>query len=172
MLETLLKLYASFELTGFSTAVRELWWVFPTILVFHSLSMGLMAGIGVVSALRALGFARQIPIPMLGKFQPLLWLGFVIAAMSGLLLLAGYPAKALTNSLFFIKLIMLAGALWLTVRLISPERHLLSQGQSPARLPALLTIALWLGVIASGRFLAYTHNVLLASWLVSGSWPW
>lgn len=168
MLETLLRLYASFELTGFSIAIRELWWVFPTILVFHSLSMGLMAGIGVVSALRALGFARQIPIPMLARFQPLLWLGFVVAATSGLLLLAGYPAKALTNPLFFIKLIMLGGAIWLTARLLSPQRRLLSQGQSPARLPALLSIALWMGVIASGRFLAYTHNVLLASWLVGG----
>jgi len=164
----LLESYASFELTGFSIAIRELWWVFPTILVFHSLSMGLMAGIGVVSALRALGFAQQIPIAMLRKFQPLLWLGFVVAATSGLLLLAGYPAKALTNPLFFIKLLMLAGAIWLTVRLTSRERRLLSQRQSPARLPALLTMGLWFSVIASGRFLAYTHNVLLASWLVGG----
>lgn len=164
----MLELYASFELTGFSTAVRELWWVFPTILVFHSLSMGLMAGIGVVSALRALGFARQIPIAMLRTFQPLLWLGFLVAATSGLLLLAGYPAKALTNPLFFIKLMMLAGAIWLTVTLISPRQNLLSHGQLPARLSALLTIGLWLAVIASGRFLAYTHSVLLASWLVGG----
>lgn len=164
----MLELYASFELTGLSIAVRELWWVFPTILVFHSLSMGLMAGIGVVSALRALGFAQQIPIAMLRKFQPLLWLGFLVAAASGLLLLAGYPAKALTNPLFFVKLLMLAGAIWLTARLTSRERRVLSQGQSPARLPALIAIGLWCAVIASGRFLAYTHNVLLASWLVGG----
>tara|TARA_R100001039_G_scaffold38392_1_gene39730 strand:- start:862 stop:1359 length:498 start_codon:yes stop_codon:yes gene_type:complete len=163
-----LELYASFELTGFSTAVRELWWVFPTILVFHSLSMGLMAGIGIVCALRALGFARQIPIAMFSKFQPLLWVGLGIAGASGLLLLAGYPAKALTNPLFFIKMLMLAGAIWLTVRMTSTAPRLSSQSPSPARLPALLTIGLWLGVIASGRFLAYTHTVLLASWLVVG----
>lgn len=165
----MLEFFASFELTGFSTAVREQWWVFPTILVFHSLSMGLLAGIGVVSALRALGFARQIPPPMLRKFQPLLWLGLMVAAISGLLLLAGYPAKALTNPLFFIKLVMLTAAIWLTLRLTAPAPRLLAQGKSPARLPALLTIALWFGVIASGRFLAYTHNVLLASWLVGAT---
>lgn len=162
----MLELYASFELTGFSTAIRELWWVFPTILVFHSLSMGLMAGIGVASALRALGFARQIPPSMLHRFQPLLWFGLLVAATSGLLLLAGYPAKALTNPLFFIKLIMLSGAIWLTLRLTAPTQRLLTQGKLPVRLPALVTIALWFGVIASGRFLAYTHSVLLASWLV------
>jgi len=161
-----LELYASFELTAFSTAIRELWWVFPTILVFHSLSMGLMAGIGVVCALRALGFARQIPPPMLRKFQPLLWFGLGVAATSGLLLLAGYPAKALTNPLFFIKLLMLAAAIGLTLRLTAPAQRLPARGKSPARLLALFTIALWFGVIASGRFLAYTHSILLASWLV------
>lgn len=158
----MLELYASFELTAFSTAVRELWWVFPTILVFHSLSMGLMAGLGVASALRALGFARQIPPPMLRKFHPLLWLALAVAAASGLLLLAGYPAKALTNPLFFIKMLMLATAIWLTLRLSTPAQRALVSGKSTA----LITIVLWFGVIASGRFLAYTHSVLLAYWLV------
>lgn len=162
----MLELFASFELTGFSTTIRELWWVFPTILVFHSLSMGLMAGIGIVSALRALEFARQIPPSMLRKFHPLLWLGLAVASTSGLLLLAGYPAKALTNPLFFIKLLMLAAAIALTLRLTSPTQRPLAQGKSPARLPAMITISLWFGVIASGRFLAYTHSVLLAYWLV------
>lgn len=165
----MLELFASFELTGFSTAIREVWWVFPTLLVFHSLSMGLMAGIGVVSALRTLGFARQIPPPMLRKFQPLLWLGLAVAATSGLLLLAGYPAKALTNPLFFIKLIMLVAAIALTLRLTAPAQRLLARGTSPARVSALITMSLWFGVIATGRFLAYTHSVLLAYWLVGVS---
>lgn len=158
----MLEIYASFELTSFSTAVREVWWIFPTILVFHSLSMGLMAGIGVASALRALGFAGQIPLPALRKFHPLMWLGLLVATASGLLLLAGYPAKALSNPLFFLKLVMLIAAICLTLRLTTAERPLLT-----SRLPAL-TIILWLGVIAAGRFLAYTHSVLLASWLVGG----
>jgi len=161
-----LEVYASFELTAFSIAVREVWWVFPTILVFHSLSMGLMAGVGIASALRRLGFARQIPPAMFSRFQPLLWLGMVVAATSGLLLLAGYPAKALTNPLFFIKLAMLVIAFCMTLRMTSPVPRLLVEGRSTGRVPAALTIMLWLGIIASGRFLAYTHSVLLAYWLV------
>ena len=161
---------ATFELTPFSIWIREEWWIFPLILVVHSLGMGLMAGIGAATAFRALGFAPGIPVDMMRRFVPLLWLGLAANTLSGLLLLAGYPAKGLTNPLLYLKLLLLAAALWLTLRLMNPAAG--PAGMNPPaaaltapRMLAVFALMSWIGVIASGRVIAYTHSVLLASWL-------
>lgn len=40
----MLELFARIELSTLSIGVREVWWVFPSVLVIHSLSMAMMAG--------------------------------------------------------------------------------------------------------------------------------
>lgn len=158
----LLEWLARIELTPISTAVREVWWVFPSVLVVHSLSMAMMAGFGVVICTRATGFMAPLPMASLKRFIPLLWLGLAAATLSGMLLLIAYPAKALTNPLFYIKLLILAGTSWLCLQLL--KNRWLPPAQKTL---AMLGLCGWLSVIFAGRFLAYTHSVLLASWLVS-----
>jgi hypothetical protein len=155
-----LEAFAWFEQTALSIGVREIPWVFPFALIVHSIGMGFSAGVGVIVGLRAAGVAVRIPLAALLRFLPLMWLGFVANLVSGLVLLAAYPAKALTNPVFYLKLILLAAAMWAT--------HRLTQSVAGANLKrhAIVSLLLWAGVIASGRFLAYTHSVLLASWMV------
>lgn len=153
---------AGIELSTLSTAVREVWWVFPSVLVLHSLSMAMAAGFGVVISTRALGFIAALPITALTRFVPLFWLGLVIAALSGLILLIAYPAKALTNPLFYLKLLMLAAASWICLQLLKTRWHCASEQKF-----AVLGLVAWMSVIFAGRFLAYTQSVLMASWLVS-----
>lgn len=158
----MLEWFARIELSTLSIGVREVWWVFPSVLVIHSLSMAMMAGFGVVVSARAMGFAARLPMLTLQRFKPLLWAGLVAATFSGLVLLLGYPAKALTNPLFYIKLLVLIGTSWLSLQLLN------NRWPAPtATQLALLCLSGWLAVIFAGRFLAYTHSVLLASWLVS-----
>jgi hypothetical protein len=96
-----------------------------------------------------------------------MWLGFAINALSGLALLAAYPAKALTNWVFFAKLLCVAGALWVLEATKTELAGVSGSGVlsvSPrARRLALLSLVLWAGTILAGRLLAYTHSVLLAS---------
>ncbi|MDO8910105.1 MAG: hypothetical protein Q7W55_16585 [Pseudohongiella sp.] len=153
---------ARIELSPVSTAIREVWWVFPSVLVMHSLSMAMMAGFGVVICTRAMGFVTSLPMVTLNRFMPLFWAGLAAAALSGLILLTAYPAKALTNPLFYIKLLMLSATAWICLQLI--KSRLLPPSQN--RL-AVLGLCGWVSVIFAGRFLAYTHSVLMASWLVS-----
>lgn len=148
---------AGFELTAFSTWVREEWWVFPGILVVHSLGMGFLAGLGLLAALRGIGFFRPDNPAALQSYIPLLWLAFAASLLSGLMLLAGYPAKGLTNPLFYLKMILLMLAMGVTLYVLRSGRIASSR--------AWLLLLIWAGVIISGRFLAYTHNVLLASWI-------
>lgn len=152
---------AGIELSTLSIAVREVWWVFPTVLVIHSLSMAMMAGFGIVICLRACGYLSSLPITKLVCYLPLFWTGLAAAAVSGSVLLLGYPAKALTNPLFYIKLLILAATTWSCLQLLKPRWT-----NRSAQKIAALGLAGWVCVIFAGRFLAYTHSVLMASWLV------
>ena len=73
---------------------------FPGILALHAIGMGLAAGLAAVLDLRILGVASGVPLVEFRRFQPVLWGGFWLNAVSGVLLLVGYPTKALTNPVF------------------------------------------------------------------------
>jgi hypothetical protein len=159
-----MELLAWFENTGLSTWVRESPPVFPTILVIHAIGMGTLVGANVVVGLRAIGIARSIELSTLARFAPLVWIGFIACLVSGLLLLAGYPAKALTNPVFYLKFAFIGAAFALWRRM----RRTMDSGEVVGTLPlaGVGLLLLWAGVITAGRFLAYTHTVLLASHLV------
>jgi hypothetical protein len=163
-----MEFFAWFEDTSLSIWVRESPLVFPTILIAHALGMGTLVGVNVLIGLRAVGFAKAVPSAMLERFVPLMWTGFVASLLSGLLLLAAYPAKALTNPVFFLKFVFIGGAFALSSGI---RRRLIgSDGSTPGsslRTAAALLLLLWALAITAGRFLAYTHSVLLASHLVS-----
>ena len=70
---------------------------FPGILVLHAIGMGFAVGVSVAIDLRILGVASRVPLAEMRRFLPVLWAGFWLNAASGVLLLIGYPTKALTN---------------------------------------------------------------------------
>jgi hypothetical protein len=141
---------------------------FPTILTVHVLGTGFLAGTGAAIALRILGVARQVPLGLLELFYPILWVALAANAVSGLLLLIGYPYKAFTNPLFYVKLSLIALAIYLVVRIRNEVLRNPQGDKWPAetamrrraKILASLSLASWMGVIAAGRFLAYTHTWL------------
>lgn len=158
---------AWFESTALSVWVRESPLVFPTILIMHALGMGALVGVNVFLGLRAFGLVRSVTAASLERFVPLMWIGFIACLVSGLLLLAGYPAKALTNGVFYLKFIFLGAAFIVSLRLrgrLADASHAGLAGS--LRLSGAMLLLLWAGVITAGRFLAYTHTVLLASHLI------
>ncbi len=153
-----------FENTWLSIWVRESPLVFPTALVAHAMGMGTLVGVNVLIGLHALGVTPQLSGAMLVRFLPLMWAGFLASLLSGLLLLAAYPAKALTNPVFFLKFVLIALGLVVGRRVL---RRITGQPVSigSLRMVAIGALLLWAGAITAGRLLAYTHHVLLASHL-------
>src|SRR5712691_10641425 len=90
---------------------------FPTILTVHVLGTGFLAGTGSAISLRILGIAHQVPLRLLEVFYPILWIALAANALSGMLLLIGYPYKAFTNPLFYVKLSLVAVAIYLVVKI-------------------------------------------------------
>jgi hypothetical protein len=155
------------ESTAFSTWVRESpsVFAFPAILSCHTVGMGLAAGINASLALRVLGVAPGIAIHEMKRFFPVMWFGFWLNAISGVGLLVAYPTKALTNPLFYLKLILVA----IAIALVKPIGHRVFADPAPNHDPtaggvkklAVTSLVCWAGVIVSGRLLAYTYSRLM-----------
>lgn len=158
------------EETRPSTWMRESGGAFFSSLVFHSIGMAFVAGIHVVTDLRILGVAPGVPRSLMRRYLPVLWASLLVVTLSGLALLLAYPAKALTNPVFYFKLTAIVAALWIMRALM---RGVLGDpGRDPVpasrreKVLAAVSLVLWVAVITSGRFLAYTADVMLASHLL------
>jgi hypothetical protein len=152
------------EATPLSTWMRESpsLLALPGVLTLHTLAMGFIAGVSLVVALRLLGVARDIPLAAIDSCFPIVWGALAVNAITGVLLVAAYPTKALTNQLFYVKLAIVA----LGVGLLPGIRRVVrSGGLAPSRKTALVAITsvlLWTAAIVVGRLLPYTYHRLLA----------
>ena len=153
------------ENTSLSMWVRgESMLAFPSILSAHTLGMGFLAGTSAGMDLRLLGVANRVPLAELAKFYWVMWLALTVNFASGVLLLAGYPYKAFTNPVFYVKLALVAVAVYLIVR-IRKEVLLRPDPDAPdvyrrGRLLGMISLGCWVGVILAGRLLAYTYTWL------------
>jgi hypothetical protein len=135
---------------------------FPTIITLHTIGMGFLAGGSTAIDLRILGMASGVPLKAMGRFYPLLWLALGVNVPTGILLVIGYPTKQLTNPIFYIKLTLLAVALWLLVRVgtivLRTEEAERKTMSAQARMLASASIAAWVLLIIAGRLLEYTQK--------------
>ena len=157
------------EATALSTWLRESvsLLAFPFVLVMHTVGMGFLAGANAAIDLRILGVAAGVPLRPMERFFPVMWIAFAVNAVSGVLLLIAYPAKALTNPLFYVKLLLIGLAIG-TARLLRKRVFRdpgldLGRVSKRGRVLAGVSLLLWTGVIMAGRFLAYTYTYLTAA---------
>ncbi|HET9161775.1 MAG TPA: hypothetical protein VFN88_14280, partial [Caulobacteraceae bacterium] len=119
-------------------------------------------GTGLVINSRLLGVGKRIPLPAMGRLLPIMAWALVVAVPSGLLLLISYPAKHLTNPLFYVKMTIVITALLITLalnrRIFAPA---LAEPPAWARPVAALSLVLWMAGLTAGKFLEYTNHVLL-----------
>jgi hypothetical protein len=164
----MMRIFLTIEQTALSVWVRESpsLLAFPFILYLHTLGLAMLAGIHIGLAVWLLA-ARTVPSIDLANVYRVMWLGFGVNALSGVVLLAAYPAKALTNWVFFVKLVLVALGLWTLQKTkgeIAVAAGTAARVVTPrARKLAWLSLLFWAGTIFAGRLLAYTHHILLAS---------
>ena len=155
------------ERTDLSVWIREgSLWAFPIILILHTVGLAFLVGANVALDVRLLGLARGVPLrAMLPFFRPM-WIGFWVNAVSGVLLLITYPTKALTNPLFYVKLMLIAAlvvhARWLHRRIIESPSVENAPMPSATRLWSAVALLGWAAAITAGRLLAYTYTYLMA----------
>jgi len=161
---SLLRFFEWLGTTSWSVAFHESRYVFLLVLMIHVLTLSVFVGTALMIDLRLLGLANRVPLPELAKFYPVMWAALALNFASGTLLLIGYPYKAFTNPLFYVKLSLIAIAVYLAVRirnqvLLQPNPDVASVLRMGRRMAAI-SLACWAGVILAGRLLAYTYTWL------------
>jgi hypothetical protein len=155
-----------FEQTPLSVFVREDFYAYFVLLIFHAWGMALLVGGGIVVSLRALGIASAARLERFAVFFPYMKAGAAMAVLSGLGLLSGYPGKALTNPVFALKFACLGGAALLLWKISRSAFPLAAAGHPvPAATKWLggAALVLWIAGVACGKLLLYTNTVLLLS---------
>jgi hypothetical protein len=99
------------------------------------------------------------------RFLPIMWFGFWLNAVSGVLLLIAYPTKALTNPVFYLKLTLIGVAVRILVILRRRLRgdELAMTISARVKMLAVSSLVCWGGAIVAGRLLAYTYSRLTAA---------
>lgn len=161
--DTLLSFVNWLASTPGSIALHESLYAYPIVEVCHVLGLILFAGTIVMIDIRIIGAGlRSIALSeMIRRILPWTLIGFVIMVITGALLCYAIPVRTFHSVWFRLKLIlMFAAALnaWMLHRRIAREPGRWDQPAGiphRARLAALLSIALWSGVIIAGRLMAY-----------------
>lgn len=156
----MLDFLASLENTEFASWLRESGsiWAYPAVLTLHTLGLGVLVGASAVIDLRLLGAAPQIPIEPLRRLFPIMWAGFWVNAISGVLLFVTDATTKGTTTVFMSKLgiIVLAVIVLRTIKR-SAFGHNPISSDPPMSVKALAaaSLALWLAAIITGRYMAY-----------------
>ena len=151
------------EQTGLGTSVRDSTWLFPIIETVHIVGIVLLVGSTSVLDLRLMGLTyREQPVSKLAwRFLPWAWVGFLVQVITGGLLFSSEATKMITNLGFQIKmlLIVVAGLNALVFHLIAYQSVGKWENDRVAPLSAraagLISILLWFGIVAAGRWIAY-----------------
>ena len=148
--------------SALAVAVRESVWVYPFLETAHVLGLALLFGAIAAFDLRVLGLSTALSVSRLWEHvKPWIWLGFVVAFASGVLLFLGDPVDLAANPAVQIKLalILLAGLnAGLFETLVRPSVAAWDRDGPPpraARLSAALSLALWVSILIAGRMIAY-----------------
>jgi hypothetical protein len=157
-------LLAWLQSTSLSSAVTEYAMVWPVLETLHFVGLSLLIGTIGLFDLRLLGMAKGLAPALVGRMIPWGIAGFAINVVTGLLFFIGEPANYVNNIAFYCKLgfMALAGLNVLVFYLTMAKRvEALGPGdEAPlgAKIVAVASLLLWIGVMAAGRLLTFYHD--------------
>lgn len=136
--------------------------LYPFVNAGHILSLALLVGSIATLDLRMLGLFRSAPLPALAPpLSRMAAVGAALALVTGFLLFSVKPVGYWENTMFPVKLILVAAGL-LNAGLVHASPHwraVLAGGPVPARLKvsAALSLAIWVSAVLAGRWIAFVE---------------
>lgn len=153
---------AAIEASRLAVAMRHEPWLYPIVEVVHIWGFVVLVGSVATLDLRLLGLSRAIPVTRLARHTlPWAFAALALIVPSGLLMFMAHVGEFIANPAFAVKMTLLlcAGA---NAALFHAGVYrgvaAWDRGVAPplaARVHAAVSLALWFGVIACGRLLAY-----------------
>jgi hypothetical protein len=149
--------------TTFGTVVRESTWAEPALETVHVLTLTVFLGFVILLDLRLLDVVlRRTPVSTaFRQLNPWLFGAFAVMLVTGVSLFAGDPVLFYATIFFKLKMLfLLAAALNVIVFNFTLGRKLLQWDVLPAtprgaKITGLVSLVLWVSVVACGRGIAY-----------------
>jgi hypothetical protein len=157
---SLFPLFQSLEASGIGQTIKTSPWVFPVIESVHLLALAVIGGAVLIVDLRMLGLGlrRQSIVEVARDAQPILVGSLIVMLVTGVGLFLSEAVKCYYSTPFRVKMVCLLLAAIFT---FTVKRRLTSADERRVRplwfkLAALVSLALWLGVGASGRWIGFS----------------
>jgi hypothetical protein len=159
MIEDLL---GALEHSSLASVMRHSLWLYPIVEIVHIAGFALLVGTVAAFDLRLLGFTRSTSIRALERsLLPWAWAALLLIVPSGIAMFSTHAVDFAGNPAFRIKLVLLlAAALNALLFHAGVFRSVAAWDQHlptprAAKASALLSLAIWAGVISCGRLIAY-----------------
>ncbi|MEY2854045.1 MAG: hypothetical protein RL030_1177 [Pseudomonadota bacterium] len=138
----------------------------PFIEAIHVLAVAVVFGSILIVDLRLLGFpsVKRAYTLVSGELLRLTWLGFAAAAVTGALMFAPNAITYYNNTAFRLKMLaLLAAGINMLIFQFVTERRVAAWDKdraapAAAKLAGLLSILLWIAVIALGRWIGFSKG--------------
>ena len=159
----LVAFFQRFGDSSWSTGLHESRYAYDIIESVHVWALCLFFGLAVMFDLRLLGWTmRSIPVSEVARrMLPWTIAGFVVMVITGSLLFSAIPLRSFQSIFFRVKMVMflLAGAnVWIFHSGVFSRVRTWDLDKVPpraARMAGALSIFLWVGIVISGRMIAY-----------------
>ena len=150
------------ETSGVAVAMRQWTWLYPAVEIAHIVGFVTLVGAALMFDARLLGRSRPLPVSALERHL-LPWARWSVALVvpTGALMFVAHATEMAANPALRLKLILLVAAFlnaavfhrW-PFRTVSDWDTEIPAPRA-ARVHGALSVALWIGVIACGRLIAY-----------------
>ena len=139
-------------------------WLWPVCATLHLIGMALLVGCVGALDLRLLGIGKELPVAPLQTLMPIAMVGLTVNLVTGIGFYAGTPDQY--QSLAFaakMGFVLLAGANGLLFHVTGLARQVRTVGAgqdapTAAKLSAIASLVLWIGVMFWGRMLPVFGN--------------
>ena len=158
---TALPILEGVERLPLAVAMRESFWLYPTVESLHITGIAGLFGSVLLLDLRLLGMGREVPLlPLIRLAVPISCVSFFLVAITGSLMFLAHAREFVASPLFVYKIgmimLLLTNAAVLHLRATGyPDDSNANRNGGLARIQVALSILGWLGVIGMGRWLAY-----------------
>ncbi len=149
--------------TRANDVVQNVTWIIPTVQSVHIVCIAIVITSVAMLDFRLLGIGgpRQSLADTARRFLPWLWCGLVMLALSGSVLIVGEPARELQSSVFWLKMTLVACAIALTAVfnvVLNQGATFWERNRVIAVVTGVVSLGLWLSILAAGRWIAYAAH--------------
>jgi hypothetical protein len=154
-------MFSALENTSVALWVGQSLWGYPILLSAHIVGLAIVVGIFAMRDLRLLGFFSGLHPSAFLPLSRMAWTGFIINAVSGILLFTSQAVTFISSTPFLLKLTCIIAGMVIAGVIQSKLRGELADSGEEAvmrgsiQILAAASLLLWVTAIIAGRLIAY-----------------